>query len=300
MDLSIIIVNYNTKELTGNCINSVIKNTRHISYEIILVDNASKDGSCEYLKDIFPGIQIIANSENMGFAKANNQGIKAAKGKYILLLNSDTEFIEDCISPLLKYLDDNHSVIIVGCKVLNADRTLQESVYHFPSVWSELIFFTKGVIKNFWDPVTYFHKMKYWGHNSIKHVDCISGCFLLVKKYIFGQVGLLDERFFMYYEDSEFCFRVNSYRSNSVYYYPYRSIIHHHGKSIDNIKFATLKECYKSANIYMMELYGINTARLFRIACKLIWKIECGLLSLIFLSKRTVQKVRILSDLYKL
>ena len=290
MDLSIIIVNYNTKELTRNCIKSVIKNTQHVSYEIILVDNASKDGSCEYLREFFPNLQIIGNSENLGFAKANNQGIRAAKGKFILLLNSDTEFLEDCLPPLLKFLIDTPTAGVVGCKVLNSDETLQGSVYHFPSVWSELIFFTKGIIKNFWDPVTYFYKMRYWDHNQIRQVDCVSGCFFLIRRAVLENVGLLDEDFFMYYEDSEFCFRVRHSTDYRIYYYPFYKIMHYRGKSEERLNIKDLKECYVSAYIYLNKSYGIRRAKLFKLICRLIWKSERLFLKLFFISKKAKEK----------
>ena len=274
MDLSIIIVNYNTKKLTENCINSVIRNSQNLSYEIILVDNASEDSSYEYLQELFPNLKIIANTENLGFAKANNQGIKEAKGKSILLLNSDTEFVEDCLSLLLKFLNNTTFAGIVGCKVLNTDQTLQESVYHFPTIWSELVFFTKVIIKNFWDPITYFHKMKYWGHNVIREVDCVSGCFMLIKNEIFSKIGYLDEKFFMYYEDAEFCKRLKSNTNYKVFYHPGTKIVHLQGKSIKVISFETLKECLKSAIFYFTKVNGRKTGLAFLCLCKFIWLIE--------------------------
>jgi hypothetical protein len=274
MDLSIIIVNYNTKELTGNCIKSVIKNTQNVYYEIILVDNASKDGSCKYLKELFPSVQIITNSDNLGFAKANNAGIRVAKGKFILLLNSDTVFIENCLPQLLAFLNDTPTAGVVGCKVLNADKTLQGSVYHFPSVLSELMFFTKGIIKDFWEPVTYFYKMRYWDHKQIRQVDCVSGCFFMIKKEVLEEIGLLDEEFVMYYEDSEFCLRMRRLSKFVTYYYPFVSIVHFQGKSKIDLNVVTLGHCYKSALVYLRKSYGLFAQNVFDICTKSLLLME--------------------------
>ncbi|MCX5694944.1 MAG: glycosyltransferase family 2 protein [Candidatus Omnitrophica bacterium] len=295
-DLSIIIVNYNTTELTENCINSVILNTHGIEYEIILVDNSSKDGSCAYLKEVFPNIQIIANSGNLGFAKANNQGIRLAKGRNILLLNSDTIVLDDCLKKVLEFAETRHDVGVVGCKILNKDGSLQYSCYHSPGFLSELVFFTKDIIKGFWDPIAYYKYMKYWNHNSIKVVDCISGCFMMIKKEVFSQVEHLDEKYFMYYEDSDFCRRVKD-SGLKVLYYPNSQIIHLQGLSGDKTSFSTLKQCFDSAYFFINKHYGRFASKVFRSLCVLIWKIEQLIFSFFMINKKCAQKAKMLRSL---
>lgn len=274
MVLSIIIVNYNTKELTKKCIDSIIRNTQGIAYEIIVVDNASRDGSVDYLRGTFLTIQLIENKENFGFAKANNQGIKEAKGQNILLLNSDTIVLNDCIVKSLNFIKSRNDAGIVGCKVLNSDYSMQYSCFHYPTMLSELIFITKTIIKDFWDPVTYYKYMRYWDHKTVKKVDCISGCFMMIKEEVFRQVGLIDENFFMYYEETEFCLRVKKFSDFKIYYFPESEIIHFSGKSAEGIGYDALKYTYKSMIYYLRKKYGVQSVRCFNFLCFNIWFIE--------------------------
>jgi GT2 family glycosyltransferase len=273
-ELSIIIVNYNTQDLLKNCLDSVIKNTVGVEYEIIVVDNGSSDGSVEMLKTAFPDVVVIPNKENLGFGRANNQGIKIAKGQNMLLLNSDTIILDDCIIKCLNFINDRNDAGIVGCKVLNSDRSIQYSCFHYPTMLSELIFITKNIIKDFWDPVMYYQYMKYWDHKTVKKVDCISGCFMMIKKEVFCRIGLLDESFFMYYEETEFCLRVKKFSDFKIYYLPESEIIHLSGKSSSGIGYNTLKYTYKSMISYLQKKYGVQAVRCFNFLCFNIWFLE--------------------------
>lgn len=296
MDISIIIVNYNSKEITKSCIHSIINNTLDISYEIIVVDNASKDSSCEYLREFFPSLKIIANVENFGFAKANNQGISIAKGTYILLLNSDTIVLDDCLKKTMKFAEGVADVGVIGCKVLNRDRTLQYSCYRNPGFVSELIFFSKGIVKDFWDPATWWKYMQYWDHDSTRDVDCISGCFLMIKKEVVDKIGYIDENYFMYYEDSDFCRRVKN-AGLKVKYYPNSRIIHLRGLSGDKTNFSTLKQCFASACYYISKYQGKPASRVFWISCLLIFRIEQFVFLVLRINKKCAQKEKMLKSL---
>jgi len=282
LDLSIIIVNYNTRIHLRNCLNSIVENTKGVDYEIILVDNASSDGSVAMLQQEFPFVRVIENTQNLGFAKANNLGIRVSQGEYILLLNSDTIVLDGCLAEVLRFAKENKDAGIIGCKVLNPDKTLQFSCYYQPNIFTELCFFTKTIIKDFWDPIGYFKYMKYWDHNQIRKVDCVSGCFFWLKRELIEQVGLLDETFFMYYEDSEFCRRVRLNSNYKIYYYPEAKIIHLKGKSSEFNNLETLKYCYKSATYYLQKCFGEKIKKIFSNICNLIWELEL----IIFLALR--------------
>lgn len=273
-ELSIIIVNYNTRTLLRNCLHSVVKTTKGLEYEIIVVDNGSSDGSVEMLITEFPKIIRILNKENLGFARANNMGIKIASGKNILLLNSDTIVLNGSLSGVVRFIESKSDVGIVGCKVMNKDGSLQYSCYHNPGFLSELVFFTKSVVKNFWDPVTYYKYMGYWDHSSIRTVDCISGCFFLVKKQVFDQIGFLDENIFMYYEDTDFCARVKKNGSFKIMYYPLAGIIHLKGKSGFSDLPESVIKIFQAARYYFRKQHGERRETIFAAGCAACWIIE--------------------------
>ncbi|MCK5617547.1 glycosyltransferase family 2 protein [Candidatus Pacearchaeota archaeon] len=298
MQLSIIIVNFNTKNVTTNCIFSIYdKISKQISYEIILVDNNSTDGSVEFLSKTFPKIKVIVNQENLGFAKANNQGLKIAKGRNVLLLNSDTVLKTD-LSQVLSFIDNKEEVGVIGCKVLNKDNSLQYSCFKQPNIFTELFFFCFNIIKTFpWDPVVYWKYMKFWNHNSVRFVDCVSGCFMLIKQSLIEQIGGLDEQFFMYYEDSEFCHRVRKMAKKKVVYFPNDIICHLHGKSGDKTRFITLKECFKSAVIYFNKRHGKMLGTFLMFISKFIWLTEMLLFCLFIFNKGVRKKLIMLREL---
>lgn len=301
-DLSIIIVNYNTRVLLKNCLKSIVENTHKVNYEVIVVDNASSDGSVAMVEKEFPWVRFICNEKNTGFSKANNQGIQIANGDNILLLNSDTIVLDNCLFHVLDFINNTEDAGVVGCKVLNHDKTLQLSCYHFPSLLTELVFFTKGVVKNIWDPVTWYKYMKYWNHNKIRTVDCISGCFFLVKRNIFDTIGLLDENSFMYYEDSEFCKRLRLQSNYKIYYYPHAEIIHLKGASSKNThntptNHISLQYSYKTARYYLNKCYGRRIEKTFTLLCKAIWHIELIIFSALKFEKRFKKKILMLREL---
>ncbi len=232
-DLSVIIVNFNTKALLKDCLNSLIENTRGITYEIIIVDNASSDGSIEMLKNNFPHVKLIANKENLGFAPANNQAAETAKGRFILLLNSDTILKEGDIRDMFKLFEEDKNLGAAGAKVLNEDGSPQASCYRFPNLFAEYLNYT--FLRIIFIPNYIYSHNRYLkgSFNKIKKVDCLTGCFLLTKKEIIEKTGLFDGEYFMYYEDFDFCYKL---RKNNLkcLYYPYFKIIHYGGRSQKN------------------------------------------------------------------
>ena len=143
MDLSVIIVSWNVKELLKKCLTSIEKNKGQLNLKIFVIDNASHDDSAEMVKTEFPQVKLITNKTNHGFAAANNQGIKQSQGKYVLLLNPDTEILPETLSSMVNFMDQNSEIGISGCKLLNPDKTLQPSVRHFPTPSAILLILTK-------------------------------------------------------------------------------------------------------------------------------------------------------------
>jgi hypothetical protein len=231
MKLSIIIVNFNGKDLTLNCLESIYSRLESIDFEVIVVDNASHDGSLEAISSEFPEVITIKNASNLGFSKANNEGIKIAKGDYILLLNNDTLLEGGNFNNLINYTEDNMDVGILGCRINNSDGSLQLSCYRFPGIW-EMFTHYAGLTKAFPNS-RLFGDHRNWPHNEIREVDFVIGAFFLVKRSIFDGIGLLDEDFFLNAEETEFCLRAKKAGFKTVF---------HPGYTITHLGGATKKD----------------------------------------------------------
>ena len=228
MDLSIIIVNYKTLELTFNCIDSIIKsNLKDIDYEVILIDNASNDGSIEEIEAQFPHLKIIKNVDNLGFSKANNQGIRASSGQTILLLNSDTIVDFDTLKESLAFLQKHKNIGALGCKVLLPSGKLDPACKRsFPTPLNG-IYHQLRLDDAYPDSQRFgAYNLTYVDENKTCPVDCIMGAFMMVPKPVIDRVGLLDEDFFMYGEDIDWCYRIKE-AGYQIMYYPQVRIFHH-------------------------------------------------------------------------
>ena len=243
MDLSIIIVNFNTRELLKECLKSLIVNGRWqmVNSEVIVVDNASKDKSPAMIKKNFPKVKLIENRTNLGFAQANNQGIKKAKGEYLLLLNPDTRVEPGSLEKLIQFAQKHPEAGIVGAKLINPDGSVQPSVYHFPTLGRatrEYWLSQEGVYEK------YAPKSK-----KAIEVEAVTGAAMLIPRKTIEKVGLLDERYFMYFEDLDYCRRIRQ-AGLKVYYLPEAEIIHHHGKSAAKVGSKAYQYLTQSSKIY--------------------------------------------------
>jgi len=228
MDLSILIVNYNTRELTLAAIRSVYASVTDYRYEVILIDNHSSDGSVEAIRRTYPQVKLIMNAENVGFARANNQGIRQASGRYILLLNSDTVIQPDTLDIMLDFMDRHPKVGASGCKVVLPDGSLDKACRRgFPTP-SASFYYIMGLSKLF-PHVPRFnqYQLGYLDPDEEYPVDSLVGAFMLVRREAIDQAGLLDESFFMYGEDIDWCYRLK--QAGWQIYYPKTSIIHYKG-----------------------------------------------------------------------
>ena len=246
LNLSILIVNYNTKDLTYTCIKSVIDSAAKVKYEIIVVDNGSKDNSFstfEKLQKLTPNLILIRNKENLGYAKANNQGIRKAKGDYILLLNSDTLVKKHTLDRLVDFARKTDDAGVVGTRLINPDGSIQPSCFNFPSLVNALREYWLGMGK----PLDKFAPE---GKDPVE-VDAVVGASFMITQRAKEIVGTLDERYFMYYEDLDYCRRV-WISGLKVYYLPTVEMIHYHGKSGESLtkKDDQWRQLIPSSKIY--------------------------------------------------
>ncbi|MBN1997361.1 glycosyltransferase family 2 protein [candidate division KSB1 bacterium] len=241
-DVSIIIINYNTKKLLIDCIRSVYRFVKNISFEIIVVDNSSSDGSVPAVKQEFPNLVIVENSENVGFAPANNQAINIAAGKNILLLNSDTILLNNAVKKMTDYLNSNPEAGIVGPKVLNKDRTIQSSYSRFPNLKYEVL---RAFRMEAWYVRHRIQSDKRIEQGIPFQVDWVTGCCFLIRTSVVDQIGLLDESYFLFNEEVDWSLRATK-AGWKIYYIPEALIIHLGGQSTSKNPYFYLIHRYKT------------------------------------------------------
>ncbi len=256
IDLSIVVVNYNVKEFLQNLIESIRKASKNISTEIIVVDNDSDDGSVEIIQQKYPFVNLIKKKENVGFGKANNIGLKIARGKYILMINPDTIVREDTFTKMIEFFESNNEVGLAGCKVLNSDGTLQLACRRgFPGVWTS---FTKVTgLSSLFPKSKLFAKynLTYLDENDTYEVDAISGAFMFMRKEVYEAVGGFDPIFFMYGEDLDLCYRVQK-AGFKVYYVHTTEIIHYKGESTKRSSIDETKVFYNAMNLFVKKHFS--------------------------------------------
>jgi GT2 family glycosyltransferase len=249
--LSIIIVNYNVKEFLKNLIDSIKRASINLNTEIIIVDNASDDGSIEMIKEKFPDVVLIENKINVGFGKANNQGLRIATGKYILLINPDTLVAEDTFTNMIKFFDTQPDAGMAGCKILNPDGSIQLACRRsFPGPWTA---FTKvtGLSTLFPSSKLFArYNLTYLDENQTYEVDAISGSFMMMRKEVFEKVGGFDEQFFMYGEDLDLCYRIQN-AGYKIYYVHTTQIIHYKGESTKRSSIDETKIFYHAMHLFV-------------------------------------------------
>ena len=266
LDLSVIIVNWNSKDYVRKCLSSLFKHCPHISMEVVVVDGASFDGCDEMLAREFPTVKFVQSKKNVGFAKANNLGVRNAKGRNLLFLNPDTELVENSIDMLLTHLATLPQAGAVGCKLLNSDGSVQTScIQSFPTVVNQILdseFLRRR-----------FPRSRLWGMaalhsdgDSPSEVEVISGACILTKRDVFESVGEFSKTYFMYGEDLDLCFKIKQAGFRS-YYVPQTSIIHHGGGStqqtISNFSSVMMRE---SVFRFLSNNRGVASAMLYRAA----------------------------------
>lgn len=250
MTLSIIIVNYNVRHFLEQAVSSALSALKGLSGEIIVVDNASVDDSVEMMQNMFPHVQLIQSKTNLGFSKANNIGIHAATGKYILLLNPDTLVPENCFKTCIDFIEKNNDVGALGVKMLDGSgKMLPESKRGFPSPW---VSFCKMLGLHYVFPHSKLFNYYYLGHldsNQNQEIDILTGAFFLVRRSILDEIGLLDESFFMYGEDVDLSYRVQK-SGHKIYYLADTQIIHYKGESTKKVSLNYVSTFYNAMIIF--------------------------------------------------
>lgn len=264
MTISIIIVNYNVKFFLEQCIRSVYQAKNGLDIEIIVVDNHSVDGSVQMIKDKFPEVILIANHQNVGFSKANNQGIRIVKGKYILLLNPDTMLQEDTLVKCLQFMETHPDAGAMGVKMFDGKGNfLPESKRALPT---PLVAFYKifGLSKLFPKSKIFgkYH-LTYLDNNQIHQVDVLSGAFMFIRKEVLDKIGELDEDYFMYGEDIDLSYRITQAGYHN-YYYPHTSIIHYKGESTKKSTVNYVITFYKAMVIFAHKHFSHSYAKFFQ------------------------------------
>ncbi|MFQ5335740.1 MAG: glycosyltransferase family 2 protein, partial [Flavobacteriales bacterium] len=262
MKLSVIIVNYNVRYFLEHCLRSVEKAAAHLPCEIIVVDNASVDGSCEMVKEHFPGISIIRNTENLGFAKANNVGIRQSKGKYVLLLNPDTVIEENIFKNTVEFMDEHPDAGGLGVQMVDGKgRFLPESKRSLPT--PDVAFYKIFGLSAIFPGSKVFGKyhLGYLSKDETHAVQVLSGAFMLLRREALDKTGLLDEDFFMYGEDIDISYRLlqAGYKN---YYYPKSRIIHYKGESTKKSSINYVRMFYSAMVTFANKHFTRKHARL--------------------------------------
>ncbi len=256
IDISVIVVNYNVRYFIEQCLISVFKAKQDLNIEVIVVDNNSVDNSVAAIKKKFPDVYLIANKENVGFAKANNQAIKIAKGKYFLLLNPDTLIEEDTLTKIYNFMERHPKAGALGVKMIDGEgKFLPESKRSLPTISSSLFRFS-GLSKLF--PGSKLFNRYNLGHldeNKVHEIEVLSGAFMFIRTKILPDIGYLDEDFFMYGEDIDYSYRIQK-AGYKIYYYPNTTIVHFKGESTKKSSIKYHNIFYKAMAIFARKHYG--------------------------------------------
>ena len=263
LDLSIIVVTYNSRRHVRDCLESIQRTAKSIDHEVIVVDNASQDGTPDILRNEFPNVRLIANPENRGFAPGNNQGISQSRGRTILLLNPDTLVLPKTLATLLKEMNQSPETGLLGCRLLNADRSLQQSYGYEVSVRNEII---RKIFINLWEnhrfpPVGWVLRSL---HSRKREVDWVKGACMLLRRQVLLDAKLMDETFFMYLEDADLCQRIRQ-SGWQVRYTPEAEVIHFGGGSVRSNPERSALEYRRSQLHYFKKHLGETSLKALKI-----------------------------------
>jgi len=263
-DLSIIIVNYNVKDLIDNCLESIYRNCGNLAVEIIVTDNNSTDRSVEFIRKKYPKVTLITSKENLGFARGTNVGLSRSKGDFVLLLNPDTILFPNTLPYMINFLKSHKEAGAVGCKEIGAEGESKRygSPQHMPRIWTEP-FEAFGLSYRFPDNRIFgFQKMGYWHHNRLSKVEVLGGFCLMIKREVIEKIGFMDEEFWMYGDDYDYCNRIRE-AGYHLYYLPRCQVIHLGQKSAQrNLKDDLQLAAWRSKYHLFAKVYGINHVRI--------------------------------------
>lgn len=257
IDVSIIIISWRMRHLLEKCLITLYQFTTDLEYEIILIDNNSSDGTIEMVEENFPNVHLIKNIENRGVAPARNQGLKLAKGKYILILDADMELIENSLLKLYQFMEEHSECGMVGAKLVDSKKNLQYSCKRFPSVTTLILRRLEhfSIVKR--SGILKYHLMKEWRHDSIREVDYLIGACQFIRRDIIDKVGFYDDKIFYGPEDIDFCLRI--WKSGwKIYYFPFTEIIHYEQRITKKNPFSFISLKHLFGVIYIFRKYHGN------------------------------------------
>jgi hypothetical protein len=264
IDLSIIIVNWNSKEYLIKCLVSIENEIKDLTKEIIIIDNNSSDDSVEMVKQSFPEVYLILNKENQGFAKANNSGIRASKGKYICLINSDVIVLKECLPKLFAFMENHKNVGLITPKMLDSDGKTGQAMMLFPTLRNTL---TRALALDSLFPKSHICSsfiMSSYDYNKTTAAEVLLGFFWMIRREAFEDVGLLDERFFIYAEDIDLCKRFYEKGWQNVYYAE-AQVIHFGGASSSLQPIRFYLEMLRANMSYFKKHFGRKSILLYRL-----------------------------------
>ncbi len=268
-DLSIIIVSWNTRELLARCLASVLAQASALdraitearpSLQIVVVDNASNDGSARLVRARFPQVQLVANTDNVGFARANNQAISLCTGRYILLLNPDTEVQPGALEALVTFMDRHPRAGAAGARLLDEDGSLYPSCTPAPTLLRE--FWRLFHLDAVWPVASY--QMRRWELTVPREVDVVQGACLILRREALDQVGLLDEDYFIYSEEVDLCHRLRR-QGWQLWWVPQAVVTHHGGQSTRQVAQAMFLRLYQGKVLYFRKHYGRGAGRIYKL-----------------------------------
>ncbi|MBM3708676.1 MAG: glycosyltransferase family 2 protein [Actinobacteria bacterium] len=251
--ISIIVVSFNSLDLLKDCLNSLFDNPLSNSFEVLVVDNASKDGSAEMVKRNFQRVRLIENNINIGFAAANNLAIKSSQSEYILLINSDCQVYNDSLDNMVSFISENENIGIVGPKIINSDGSIQFSCRRFPSIFDAgMHTLLTNIIPD--NPFSKRYKLIDIKRDEPFEVDWVSGSCMLIRRKALADTGYMDENYFMYVEDIDICYQMWE-KGWKVFYCPYAEILHHVGGSTEGGAVSASVRMQKSVFYFFWKNY---------------------------------------------
>jgi len=263
-----------------------------VSYEVIVVDNGSRDGSAEMVRSRFAGARLIANDDNRGFGRAQNQALKTFAGRYLLMLNPDARMAgTDCLARLISFADSEPKTGIIGIRILNPDGSLQFSARHFPTLGAGL--FRNTFLGRLFPKNRFVRQylMADWNHDEVRDVDWVSGAAMAVRREALEDIGLLDEAFFMYCEDVDICYRAHQ-KGWRVCYFPQSVVTHRIGAASDMAQIRMFYEFHRSMRLFFYKHYASEWPFYLRLVVTLGFAARAGVFIGIYLIRRARAALR--------
>ena len=289
IDVSVVIVNWNTKDLLHQTLQTLYKNTHGITFETIVVDNGSSNGSVDMVRKLWKQVKLIQLPENKGFTVANNEGFDKAKGRFILLLNSDTIVTPTTLPGMVRFLETHPDAGCVGCKHLNPDKTLQRSMDNFPSLLNDFLSYTELHRLQIFQPLLK-KKFAWWSdYDKVCEVDWVNGSCMMVRREAIKEIGGLDETFFIYAEEIDWCYRMKEH-GWKVYFTPEATIIHIGGQAMNRAANKRIVLKYKGQYRFYRKHYSIFKYIALRIIVTLIVMVRIAILCMMYLLPKKLKK----------